>query len=465
MSDTVSDVEEAQFLQAVGEFAYSVPHEKYIYRNNGKWQDGTPVTERGIRQFLLARHYPPDVVDMVIGKGLYHRALSLEILPNEPPVVRDANGQTVINLWSPPRYTPADVAGPMPRIETLLRWLTFCPTNNPTDEQLEGFRWVLHWLARKVQSPALLSMVAPIFGTEPGAGKGTLYNIIAMMLGEDNCEIVDRSQLESKYTPWARALFVFGDEIKSHENQKDVEERLKLLIASPKMMVEVKNVNAVTIPNRKAWMFASNDRISPIRIEPNDRRYSYFKNHTPVTKEYRALLRSCYLPDGTGFTPAFIEEVRGFWRMLLDLEVELPFASDPFRNESRQALVSSSHAAHDVFTQRLEEDGIDALIDELLDSPKGLKFRGDSNRKEWDFGQHGIAKAVVYEAYRVHCEAEGRHAMSANRFGPVLRAVEGVVEGRQWAPSGKNVRVWIMPRHAARRDVENGHNSSWSDVA
>jgi hypothetical protein len=55
--------------------------------------------------------------------------------------------------------------------------------------------------------------------------------------------------------------------------------------------------------------------------------------------------------------------------------------------------------------------------------------------------------------------------MSANRFGPVLRAVEGVVEGRQWAPSGKNVRVWIMPRHAARRDVENGHNSSWSDVA
>ena len=465
MSDTVSDVEEAQFLQAVGEFAYSVPHEKYIYRNQGKWQDGTPVTERGIRHFLLARHYSPDVVDMVIGKGLYHRALALDILPNEPPIVRQPNGQCVINLWSPPRHTPADTVTPAPRIEEILGHLTGCPKHDPSEEQVDGFRWVLHWMARKVQNPALLSMVAPIFGTAPGAGKGTLFNIIATMLGEDNCEIVDRAQLESKYTPWARALFVLGDEIKSHEAQKDVEERLKILIASPKTMVEVKNVNAVTLPNRKTWMFASNDKISPIRVEADDRRYSYFRNHAVVTPEYRAMLRSCYLADGTGFTPDFIEEVRGFWRMLLDLEVELPFASDPFRNESRQALVSSSHAAHDVFTQRLEEDGIDALIDELLDSPKGLKFRGDTNRKEWDFGQHGIAKAVVYEAYRVHCESEGRHAMSANRFGPVLRSVEGVVEGRHWAPSGKNVRVWVMPRHAARRDVENSHNSSWSDVA
>jgi hypothetical protein len=219
----------------------------------------------------------------------------------------------------------------------------------------------------------------------------------------------------------------------------------------------------MTLPNRKAWMFASNDKISPIRIEADDRRYSYFKNHLPITAQYRALLRSCYLPDGTGFEPAFIEEVRSFWRMLLDLEVELPFASDPFRNESRQALVSSSHAAHDVFTQRLEEDGIDALIEDLLDSPKGLKFRGDQNRKEWDFGDKGIAKAVVYEAYRVHCESEGRHAMSANRFGPVLRSIDGVVEARHWAPSGKNVRVWVLPRLDSKR--QGADDGQWSDVA
>ena len=74
--------------------------------------------------------------------------------------------------------------------------------------------------------------------------------------------------------------------------------------------------------------------------------------------------------------------------------------------------------------------------------------------------EHGIAKPVVYEAYRVHCEAEGRHAMSANRFGPVLRAMDGVVEKRHWAASGKNVRVWVLPRKVATRP-----NESWSDVA
>ncbi len=50
--------------------------------------------------------------------------------------------------------------------------------------------------------------------------------------------------------------------------------------------------------------------------------------------------------------------------------------------------------------------------------------------------------------------------MSANRFGPVLRAVDGVVEKRHWSPTGKNVRVWVMPRKVAPR-----HNDSWSDVA
>jgi hypothetical protein len=174
------------------------------------------------------------------------------------------------------------------------------------------------------------------------------------------------------------------------------------------------------------------------------------------------MLRSCYLLDGTGCTPDFVEEIRGFWRMLLDLEVELPFASQPFRNEARAALAASGQSAHDTFVQVLNEDGIDALIDEMLDSPTGLKWRGEQNRKEWDFGEHGLAKAVVYEAYRVHCEAEGRHPLSANRLGPVLRAVDGVVERRHWAPSGKNVRVWVMPRLAARRI---DHNTSWSDVA
>jgi hypothetical protein len=447
-------VDKAQLLQAVDEFCYSVPHERYVFRLGRTWQDGTPVTEKGIRQFLIARSYPVDLVDMVIGKGLYTRTLKNDVVPNEPPIAVDEDGHRTLNLWSPPKIVPSDAPISAPRIEAILEWLTGCPHENATPEQEGGLVWLIHWIARKVQNPALLSMVAPIFGTEPGAGKNTLYGVMAAMLGEDNCAIVDRGQLESKYTPWGNKLFVLGDEIKSAENQKDVEERLKILIASPKVMVEVKNVNAIQIPNRKAWMFASNDRISPIKIDPNDRRYTYFRNHIPVTNEYDLLLRSCYQPDGSGFTPEFIEEIRGFWRMLLDLQVDVAFVSKPYRNEAREGLISTGFSAHELFVKAVVDDGIDVLLDAMLDSPRGMKFRGEQTRKEWDFGKEGVAKTAVYEAYRAFCETEGKHPLSATRFGPAVRHIDGVTEGRCFSPTQKRVRVWVLPRPASRAEVE-----------
>jgi hypothetical protein len=454
MSD-LSEAQETQFLQAVGEFCYSVPHERYVFRLGRTWQDGTPVTEKGIRQFLIARSYPVDIVDMIIGKGLYTRTLKNDVVPNEPPIAIDEDGHRVLNLWSPPKISPADAPAPAPRIEALLEWLTGCPHDDPTPEQSDGLVWLVGWLARKIQNPSLLSMVAPIFGTEPGAGKGTLFNVISAMLGEDNCAIVDRAQLESKYTPWGNKLFVLGDEIKSHENQKDVEERLKILIASPKTMVEVKNVNAITIPNRKAWMFASNDRISPIKIDPNDRRYTYFRNHAPLTPAYRKLLRSCYSEDGSTFAPDFVEEVRGFWRMLLDYKVDVAFVSEPYRNVARESLISVGFSAHELFVKSVLEDGIDALLEAMLDTPKGMKFRGEQQKREWDFGERGVAKAAVYESYRAFCDSEGKHPLSASRFGPAIRHIEGVTESRTWSPTGKNVRVWVLPRKRPRVDLDS----------
>jgi hypothetical protein len=447
-------VDGAQLLRAVDEFCYSVPHERFVFRLGQTWQDGTPVTEKGIRQFLIARSYPVDLVDMVIGKGLYTRTLKNDVVPNEPPIALDEDGHRTLNLWSPPNLTPADHQTGAARIESILEWLTGCPHENPTPEQEGGLVWLIHWMARKIQNPALLSMVAPIFGTEPGAGKNTLFGVMAAMLGEDNCAIVDRGQLESKYTPWGNKLFVLGDEIKSAENQKDVEERLKILIASPKVMVEVKNVNAIQIPNRKAWMFASNDRISPIKIDPNDRRYTYFRNHIPVTPEYDTMLRSCYAPDGSGFTPEFVEEIRGFWRMLLDLQVDVAFVSKPYRNEAREGLISTGFSAHELFVKAVNDDGIDVLLDAMLDSPRGMKFRGEQTRREWDFGKEGIAKTAVYEAYRAFCETEGKHPLSATRFGPAVRHIDGVTESRCFSPGQKRVRVWVFPRISSRAEVE-----------
>ena len=456
--DTTTEIDHGRLLAAVAEFAYSVPHEKFIYRLGSKWKPETPVTEKGIRQFLLARQYPYDLVELIVKKGLFHRTLATDVVPGQPPIARDEHDHPVLNLYAHPSLTPADHLIPHPRIEAILRWLCACP-DDTDPKAIEGLTWFFHWVARKVQNPGLLPMVAPIFGTEPGAGKGTLYRIIAAMLGEGNCAIVERQHLESRFTPWANKLFVLGDEVVSNDNQTDVSERLKIMIASPETTIELKNVNAYPIPNRKAFIFASNDRLSPLKVSPNDRRYTYFRNHKPVTPEYETLLKSCYAPDGETFTEDFVEEIRGFWRSLLDTPVDLGFVTRPFTNQAREELIQVNEPGHALFVKALLEDGIDALIDQLLDTPKGLKFRGEAQRKEWDFGAQGLSKAVVYEAYRAFCDAEGKHALSAARFGPALRTLDGVEEGRNVTPSGRKVRYWILPRTTTHS------TDAWSDVA
>ena len=234
----------------------------------------------------------------------------------------------------------------------------------------------------------------------------------------------------------------------SNDNQTDVSEKLKVMIASPETIIETKNVNPYPIKNRKAFIFASNDRLSPLKVSPNDRRFSYFRNHRPVTPEYRDLLKSCYHEDGDRFTDDFVEEVRFFWRSLLDVQVDHRFVSQPFHNAAREDLILVNEPGHALFIRAMLEDGIDALLDGLLDSPKGLKFRGEANRREWDFGNRGVSKAAVYEAYRAFCEAEGKHSLSAARFGPALRNLDGVVEARLVTPTGKKVRCWVLPRKA-----------------
>ncbi len=441
----VDDADFARLAEAVEEFAYSVPLEKFVYRRGNRWQPDSPVSDKGIRQFLLARQYPLDLVDMVLKKGLYHRTLSTDVVPGQPPIARDEYDQPLLNLYTPPAHEPSPISGPIPRVEALLRWLCDAPIGG-NDEQEDGLAWLFGWLAQKVQNPALLPGTAPIFGTAPGAGKGTLFRVIEVMLGAHNCAIVERSHLESRFTPWARALFVLGDEVVSNDNLKDVSERLKVLVTSHTMMVEQKNVNALPLPNRKAWMFASNDRLSPLKIDADDRRYTYFRNHAPLTDEYRALLKSCYTDDGSQFNDGFVEEVRYFWRALLDFEVDVRFVSQPYHNQAREELIAVNEPSHALFLKALEEDGIDAMLEAMLDTPRGLKFRGEAARREWDFGSQGVGKTAVYEAYRAFCEQEGKHALSATRFGPALRQVDGFAEVRNQSTTGKKVRCWVLPR-------------------
>lgn len=438
-------VVESAMSSALDEFVYSVPHEKFVYQIDGLWRIDTPVGKEGIRQFLLARNTPLEVAEDVIGKGDYRRVLGTEIVPNAPPVCQTKGGNHVLNLWVKPELEPASMPGPFPRIVSILRWL--CGHDD------DGAEWLFFWIARKIQNPALLPRVAVLFGTGQGAGKGTLFRILQEILGRHNTAQIKRANLESRFNGhWGSKLLVLADEVVSSDNSRDVSEDLKIWIDSPTIQIEHKNVNAFTVENRLAWIFASNDTINPLKLDPDDRRYTIFNNFDPVTPEHRDLVRSCFDATGSTFTETFKAEIRNFWHELLTLPVDVGLVSVPYRNAARATLIEAGKAAHETFLDEVTAEGIDPWLEAAKAGPDG--FHLNKTIDDWDFGDDGVATTAIYAAFVAYCEATGRRPIALNRFGTALANRRPALSPFR-VQTGKNRRVrgYVVKRNKSELSI------------
>lgn len=338
-------------------------------------------------------------------------------------------GQRVyLNTWSRPVLEPAGeptTAADYPTIAAVL--------DHVTDHDPAGRTWLEHWFAYKVQNPGALMKVAVSISTKPGGGKGTLAYAMQQMLGPDNCYVIEGSRLGNKFNvQWADKLFVLADEVKSAENTVDISQQLKTFIDSNTIEVEGKGENQRAQKNRTAWMFASNDRVSPVVVEHGDRRYTVFANHAELAPEYVAQLNTSFGPDRTTPTPAFLLELRAFYRYLLDLPADRDLVSRPHQNAHRQELITASQSSHDAFHEYVRDFGIDGLLAEVLLYDNGALT---STRAEWDFGAKGLATAVLYRCYTHWCRQSGHRPLKLVKF--------GVAMGKHWP---KHRFVWADQR-------------------
>lgn len=420
------------------EFAYVIPLQGFIYKTGGAWNFDKPVKKEGIVHYLLERGMGQgDILTMLKDKA-YLKVFGAEMLPNEPAMYRDRDGNAFINLWVPPTLKPAP--GDYPTIEMLLRWLC------GNDEA--GVEWMVHWLALKVQQPDIVPKVAAVFSTKQGAGKGTLFRIIEEMLGAPNVVQISRNSLESRFNAmWAQKLFVLADEVMTNENVKDVSDRLKQLIDSKNIELEGKGRDQVSSKNRLAWLFASNDTTSPVTVERGDRRYSVFFNHDPLPDDYRQAISNCYEADRLTMTQAFLGELQGFYYDLLNLDVDRGLVSMPYVNEAREQLIEASLPSHEMFFRDVDENGIDPY----LEQPWQLSTRP---RPEWDFGENGIATEVLYKAYAEYCKQTGQRAFKMNRFGMAAKHHRPAWEWkRNTSPTGRRVPCYVVKRSGAVKEA------------
>ncbi len=423
-------------VKAFNDFAFVVPLEKFVYKLDGKWQHSTPVGLKSIIQLLRERGLARELIQAGLDAHAYRVAYGFETLPNQADIsTSEAEGRAFLNLWVPPTLTPAP--GPHPTIDRIIDFLC--------GHDLEGVRWLTQWVAYKIQNPGALPKVATLFLTQPGAGKNVLFRIIESMLGPDNCANLKRSALENNFNShWATKLFVLADEITSGDDVRNITDRLKILIDSPRVELEGKYTNQKFVTNRIAWMFASNDRVIPLSIEPGDRRYTVFRNMEPIAPEYKALLDGCFGKDRHAFTPEFEAEVRGFWADLLKAPVDLAGVFRPYQNEARTDLIHAGLPGHELFFEHVRLHGIDSLLEDVMRENWNLQ----QTRGEWDMGEYGVSCQVVYEAYRTFCRKAGvRGTQKINRFGIAMRnhAPEWT-KARVTNSKKKQVYVYVVPR-------------------
>jgi hypothetical protein len=100
----------------------------------------------------------------------------------------------------------------------------------------------LQWMAVTVQRPEFRVPWMPLIISEPGVGKGWLYELLQLLMGSDNCAVIVPKDLESGFNEWLfEKTLVLVDELKiGGKGQYEVIESMKAIISNPQINVNIK---------------------------------------------------------------------------------------------------------------------------------------------------------------------------------------------------------------------------------
>lgn len=418
--------------------AYYMPNGKFIYKTRDRWRFDSPLMPEGAKMHLEDQGCDWEDVQEIFKKREYYKVYGTTIHPEKTELVRDEDGLLWINKWVKPTMEPEP--GSYPRIWMILERL--CGGDK------DGLEWLINWLAFKVQNPSAIPKTAVVFSTSPGAGKSIFFRIVSEMLGVENTTVVKADQLESRFNgEWTGKLFILADELVSSDNIMDISQKLKIFTDANEFKEERKGQDATMVKNMAAWVFASNDPISPIKVEQGDRRYTVFFDHTPLSKEYCAKRDSCFGKDRRSLDPAFAAEIRAFWYDLKRWDVDSgdhKFGT-PYDNESRNQLLEATRPAHERFFDDVNKYGIEAHVQELVQAGD---WELSKSRADWSFDDGCVSSKVVYKCYQAYVKKNGGQTpLAANRFGAAVTNMKVWARREKVVPSTKKQTLcYVIPK-------------------
>lgn len=237
--------------------------------------------------------------------------------------------------------------------------------------------YILDWIAHMIQYPEYKS-TCPVFISQPGSGKNTSFEILALLIGKKKVlETADPSeevwgkfnaQIENK-------SLILLNELSKKQTKESID-KIKKLITDQYITYNEKGVKRYESVSYHRFIAATNSE-EPLPVEKNDRRFPIFrcsdekKNDGEYFSKLRKkmedknVIKTVYeyfkMRDISEFNPKNIPQTE--WRTnLQELErtpIEQFLMDYVTRNQNRKEIVVSQKDLHDEYKNYIENNGID----------------------------------------------------------------------------------------------------------
>ena len=308
--------------------------------------------------------------------------------PNEP----ELSDTEYFNLWEGYRYQPREGS-----------WLRL--RGHLYDVVCNGdrvkFEYLMDWFAAKVQHPGMVGLPYLVFQSDPGAGKGIIFeHVFKPLFGEHALIVEGLDRVTSNFNGLmaVNCLLCLNEALWGGNKQQIG--ALKALTTDPTRLLEKKYVDAIELPNTTSAFIFTNEKF-PVPAEFHDRRYVFYE------------FNNQFADQASYFDPlikAIPDEREALLHVLLQRKVGF----------SKVRRVPDWHSDLKQSAQYETADSLTKWWITLLDHGDGLPhagfFRGAGC---WETGLL-ISTESLYEDYEGFCKAKGikmAGKLAINMFG------------------------------------------------
>ncbi len=221
-------------------------------------------------------------------------------------------------------------------------------------------RIFLDWLTYVVQNPGRRVNWAILMQGAEGDGKSFFSNLLKVMVGMENVNVVPGQALEEKYNPWAEgALVCFVEDVRLHgSNRFDAVNKLKPMITNETVTIRRMQTNLYEVVNTMNYIATSNMK-DALPVGDEDSRFFPIFTRFQTQESIRTFKRAN--PDYYRRLHGALTFAGALRKFFLEREIGEDF--DP-----RDRAPESSYRAEMIEMNRSDEER--ALLDALVESDR-----------------------------------------------------------------------------------------------